>query len=248
MSRERRRKGSTRKRRRSAALSSGRGRSIPTAPVVAAAGVVAVAALIGYLIWQVTNEPLSGLVKAAEVERDPAPDLPGEHVNLPELYADERGPATYRSNGSVPNTAKHVAADVDYEAAGNSNPPAGGPMWSGDCGRDAESSPDVCGPAPWGVFRTPWRPETLNHNMEHGGVVIWYNTADQEIIDDLEDFVEDLFPVVLTPYPDMEDEYVAVTTWGRIDKFPVSEYTRERLEEFNDAHNCHFRPEGMSDC
>ncbi len=93
-----------------------------------------------------------------------------------------------------------------------------------------------------------WPAATVVHNLEHGGMVVWYNTTDQTIIDDMEDFVEDLFPAVLMPYPDMEDEYIAITTWGRTDKFPVSEYSRERLREFEDAHNCRFNPEDLPSC
>ncbi len=216
-------------------------------PILIVVGALVVGGLIAFLIWQSGKEPGTRFASAAEVETDPAPDLPGVHVNLPEIYQDERGLATYASDGSVPNTAPHVSDDVDYESVGNSNPPAGGPHWAGGCPSDPEEA-GRCGPAPWGIFRVPWPPETLLHNLEHGGMVIWYNTVDQGIIDDMEDFVEDLFPVVLSPYPDMEDEYIAVTTWGRIDKFPVSEYTRDRLREFEDAHNCRFNPEDLPDC
>ncbi len=248
MSREKRRQGSTRSRRTPAASAGSSGPSIPTIPIVIFVGILAVVGLIAFLIWQSGKEPGTRFAAAAEVEKDPAPDLPGEHVNLPEIYQDERGLATYGSDGSVPNTAPHVSVDVDYEADGNSNPPAGGPHHAGGCGNDPEEAPPVCGPAPWGVYRAPWSPSTLIHNMEHGGMVVWYNTTDQAIIDDLEDFARDLFPVVLNPYPDMEDEYIAVTTWGRIDKFPVSEYTRDRVEEFEDVHNCRFNPEDLPDC
>ena len=83
--------------------------------------------------------------------------------------------------------------------------------------------------------------------MEHGGTIVWYNTTDQATIDDLEDFVEDNRDklLVLTPYPDMEDEYVAITVWARRDKFPVSEYSRDRLEDFMDDFYCKFDPEGF---
>ncbi len=191
--------------------------------------------------------PPSQYPEAAAIELDTAPDLPGEYVNLPEIYQDDRGLATYGSDGSVPSTAPHVQDDVDYEGVGNSNPPAGGPHWSGGCGRDPTEAGE-CGPAPWGIFRDPWPAETVVHNMEHGGMVVWYNTTDQEIIDEMEGFAQELFPIVLMPYPDMEDETIAVTTWGRIDKFPVSEYSRERLEEFEDVHNCRFNPESLPDC
>ncbi len=194
-----------------------------------------------------TPTPVSRFASAAAIELDPAPDLPGEYVNLPEIYQDERGLASYGSDGSVPNTAPHVQDDVDYEGVGNSNPPAGGPHWAAGCTRDPTEAGE-CGPAPWGIFRDPWPAETLVHNMEHGGMVIWYNTTDQAVIDDMESFVQDLFPVVLTPYPDMEEETIAMTTWGRILKFPVSEYTRERLIEFENVHNCRFNPESLPDC
>ena len=191
--------------------------------------------------------PTSRFNSAAAVELSEDPELPGEHVALPEIYQDERGLASYGSDGSVPNTAPHVTDDIDYAAVGNSNPPAGGPHWAGACPSDPLEA-NRCGPAPWGIYRDPWPPQTLVHNMEHGGMVIWYNTTDQTVIDDMESFVQDLFPVVLTPYPDMEDETIAMTTWGRILKFPVSEYTRERLEEFEDVHNCRFNPESLPDC
>ncbi len=247
MSRERKRRASTGSRRTPAASSGGGGPSIPTIPVVIGVGVILVVALIAFLIWQSGKEAGTRFAAAAEVEKDPAPDLPGEYVNLPEIYQDERGLASYGSDGSVPNTAPHVTGDVDYDSVGNSNPPAGGPHWAGGCPRDPEDA-GQCGPAPWGIYRAPWPPETMLHNMEHGGIVIWYNTTDQAIIDDMEGSVEDLFPVVLTPYPDMEAEHIAITSWGRIDKFPVSEYSRERLEEFDEAHNCRFNPEDLPDC
>ena len=60
--------------------------------------------------------------------------------------------------------------------------------------------------------------------------------------------MQDLFPVLMMPYPDMEDETIALTTWTRIDKFPVSEYSRDRLEEFEDELNCRFNPEDLPDC
>ena len=220
-------------------------------PIAVILGVAAIVGLVGYLIWQQGKPAGSSFEGAAAIELDPAPDLPGEYVNLPELYKDERGLAHYGASSSEgPNTATHVTGDVDYAAAGNSNPPVGGPHWgAGTCGPDPETSPGNCGPAPWGIYRAPWDAETLVHNLEHGGAVIWYNTTDQSVIDDLENYVKDVKgPVVLTPYPDMEPEMVALTTWGRIDKFPVSEYTTDRVDQFIDANNCRFNPEDLPSC
>ena len=135
---------------------------------------------------------------------------------------------------------------MDYDAVGNSNPPAGGPHWSGGCPRDPTEA-EECGPAPWGIYRDPWPAETVVHNMEHGGTAIWYNTTDQAVIDDLEDYVggnSDKL-LVLTPYAEMEAEHVAITIWSRIDLIPVSEYSRDRINAFMDAWYCAWDPEGF---
>ena len=182
---------------------------------------------------------------SAVMELDPAPGLPGDHVNLPEIYQDERGLASY-AGGDLPNTAPHVTVDVDFVADGNSNPPTGGPHWgNGSCGENPKDAPPFCGPAPWGVYRDPWPAATLVHNMEHGGTVIWYNTTDQAVIDDLENYVggnSDKL-LVLAPYPEMEAEHVAITIWSRIDLIPVSEYSRDRIDAFMDAWYCVWDPE-----
>ena len=248
MSREKRRRGSTRRLRTAAASSSGSGRSIPMIPVVIVVGVIAVVGLIAFLIWQSGKEPSLASGAAAEHELDPAPDKAGDYVNLPEIYEDERGLATYASDGSTPNTAPHVTRDVDYVADGNSNPPAGGPHWgSGSCSADPEDTPRFCGPVRSGIYRQPWEASSLIHSMEHGGTVIWYNTTDQDVIDDLEDFLNDNRDknLVLTPYPEMEAEHIAITVWSRIDLIPVSEYSQDRLDDFMDDWYCKFDPEGF---
>ncbi len=216
----------------------GGGPSIPTVPLVIVIGVAVVAGLVAYLVWQQGQGGGDGPGDYARIEGDMPTDKPGEHVDLQGIYDGFYG----NRNGN--NTEPHVTGKVDFSEQGL--PPAGGPMWGGGCGRDAESSPAVCGPAPWGIFRTPWRPETLNHNMEAGGTVIWYNTTDQDVVGDLEDFVGDNSDklLVLAPYPEMEEERIAITVWAHRDKFPVSVYSRSRLEDFMDAFYCKFDPEG----
>ena len=179
--------------------------------------------------------------QAAEADDDPA--LPGEFVDLREIYGG------FYANRDGPNTAPHTQVEVDYAADGNSNPPAGGPHWSGPCGDDPAAAPAVCGPAPWGIYRAPWQPETLLHNMEHAGVIVWYNTQNRDIVNELEDAIDarlrngDL--LVLTPYPGMEREQIAVTAWSRVDTFPTADYSLARVEAFIDAHMRRFNPEGF---
>lgn len=180
--------------------------------------------LIAYLIFQ-SGQPLTDdNAKWQSVEADPAPDLPGEFVDLPAAYGGPYGDRTQPDN-----TAAHVSEPVDFSKQGL--PPAGGPMW------------EEHGQA--GIYREPQQPEVLNHLMEHAGIVIWYNTSHMR--DELEDFTEghDDKPIVLTPYPDMEDETIAITVWSRRDKFAVSEYSRERLDAFIDKLYCRFDPEGF---
>lgn len=226
--------------RRSAGAGSGRRTPVPSGmvPILVVVVIAAVAGLILYLIFQQGGEASDGFGDDARIEGDLAPDKPGEHIDLQGIYDGFYG------NRDGNSTAPHVStADVDYSEQGL--PPAGGPHWSGACTDDPESSPAICGPAPFGIYRTPWQAETLIHNMEHGGTVIWYDTTDQAFIDELEEFVKDNSDklLVLAPFPDMEDESVAITVWARRDKFPVSEYSLNRIKEFMDAFYCKFDPE-----
>jgi hypothetical protein len=177
--------------------------------------------------------------EARAVEADSDPSLPGEWVDLVAIYG-----GAYGESGA--NTSDHVREDVDYSVQGL--PPVGGPHWgTGACTDDPTTSPQFCGPAPWGIFRDPWQPETLVHNMEHAGAIIWYNTQDQAVIDDLESYATDLLRsdmrIVLTPFQEMGPETVAITVWSRRDIMPASEYSRERLQAFLDALYCRFDPE-----
>ena len=83
--------------------------------------------------------------------------------------------------------------------------------------------------------------------MEHGGVIVWYNTTDRATVDALEDIISGRLAagdlIVMTPYLLMEDEHIAFTSWSRIDKFPVGDYSSERVHAFLDDHVRRFNPE-----
>lgn len=187
---------------------------------------------------------LSADERALAAEADSDPSLPGEYIDLPAIYG-----APYPFGPPPP----HQDGPIDYSAQGL--PPAGGlhwgpsTGWAGPCPEDPATAPLNCGPVPWGVYRSPWHAESLVHNMEHAGIVIWYNTTDQAVIDDLEAFATQQFKsskqLVLAPYPDMEAETIGITVWSRRDKFAVGEYNPERLQKFIDALYCRFDPEGF---
>ena len=226
----------SRSRRTPQKVSRGAGFQVPWVPVGGAVVAIAVVAVIVFVVLQSGGSSSDVSEEAIAAEADDSATWPGEYIDLPAIYG-----------GAYPETAGHVSRDVDYEADGNANPPVGGPHWSGGGCEDPESASPFCGPAPWGIFRDAYQPETLVHNMEHGGVVVWYNFDDTALRDQLEAVVkahlEDDQLVVLAPYPDMEADTIAITSWTRIDQFPVSEFTPERIDTFIDAHDRRFNPE-----
>jgi hypothetical protein len=223
------------------------GLNLPWIPIGIVAGVAIVLAVAVYLVLQANKTPASDLARWAAIEKSIAtdPNLPGEGVDLETIYNGTYGSTTGN------NTGQHVTHNMDY-ASEQGLPPAGGPHWgSGTCGEHVADSGPFCGPVQWGIYRPPdyWPAESLAHAEEHGGVVIWYNTTNQQIIDELEADIqkrlEDGQLLVMAPYREMGDEIIAVTAWGRRDKFPVSEYNQERVDTFIDAMKCRFNPEVM---
>ncbi len=133
--------------------------------------------------------------------------------------------------------ASHIEDGTTYDAY-NSVPPTSGPHWSA--------------PAPWGIYGAPVPNERQVHNLEHGGVIIQYNTEDLELIRKLREFArsQSNFPcyLIVAPYPDMQST-IALTAWpgkpgtlttdatylpGVLDTMDA--YDEERLQAFVDAY------------
>ena len=116
---------------------------------------------------------------------------------------------------NVGETRPICAADAaDTSTCYNSNPPTSG--------RHAPQA------LQWGIYSEPVPQENLIHNMEHGGVTIWYNCDDgcKEVVDDLTDLVnkerDGGNALLLTaPYPEVEPDTVAITSWTRLDTEPA---------------------------
>lgn len=103
------------------------------------------------------------------------------------------------------------------------------------------SSPPTYGPhwptgAAWGVRTEDIPDERQVRNLAEGGVLIQYNTEDEELIDQLEQFAlrQSDFPcyLIVAPFERM-DTTIAVTAWGAIET--MDEYDEERLQEFVDT-------------
>jgi hypothetical protein len=142
----------------------------------------------------------------------------------------------------------HVTAGLDCRNPANASQ-------ANECGgADPYSSlPATSGPhwppdaiANWGVYSTP-QPETqLIHNLEHGGIVIWYDPEqlDQEAIDTLTQFVNaqtssglsGRFKFILSPWggSDPLPAPIVVTAWRYLlelaepDTAAIDEFARAR--------------------
>lgn len=95
---------------------------------------------------------------------------------------------------------------------------------------DYNSDPPTSGPhtaemAPWGTYGPDdvVEDQRLLHNMEDGGVIVWYRPADDpdatlDRLDALERIAASYRRVVIAPRPDMPTDY-AMTAWQRIQRF-----------------------------
>ena len=90
-------------------------------------------------------------------------------------------------------------------------------------------------PAPWRAYSEPLLDEIVVHNLEHGGIGMYYNCPDgcPELVEQLMEIRDEARRVVLAPYPDMETR-IALTAWDYIDTF--EEFDEARIRSFISAH------------
>jgi hypothetical protein len=91
-------------------------------------------------------------------------------------------------------------------------------------------------PADAGFSDTEIVPEQLVHNMEHGQIIVWYDSeAPGSTIDAIETVVEDdALALLATPYPDVPTgKELVFTAWG----------ASQACEDFSSEVFCEFRRE-----
>jgi hypothetical protein len=206
-----------------------------------ALGALAVVALIVYAVvsqTSATNEPPEW--QTAQLDSDER--LPGTYFAPhpgPDGLAGNSDDRQHFGNGVVQPicTQEQIDAGQIFDPiCYHSNPPTSGPHASS--------------PMSFGVLQNPAPKENLIHNMEHGGVVVWYNTTNEDVIDDLESIVREQYNdrrrlVVMSSYSGMEPETIALTSWTRLDKFPVGDFESKRVNDFIEEHQRRFNPEGL---
>lgn len=208
--------------------------------MAAIAGGIAIVAILVYAVLQ-TGNTADGLPDWREAELDDDANLPGlyvaPHPGIDGVSGTEDDRRHFNPGQSVPICNEEQLAAENYHdpLCYHTNPPTSGPHTT-----TPQGFTNLENPAP---------KENIVHSMEHGGVYIWYNTQDQDAIDLIKDVVSDNNDrrrfVGSTIYTGMEEETIAITAWTRIDKFPVSELTRERIQEFVEEHHKRFNPEGF---
>lgn len=112
----------------------------------------------------------------------------------------------------------HIAEGTRSPVAYNSTPPTSGPHY-GSLAR-------------WGIHGEPIPDELMVHNLEDGGVGVWYDCPQgcPELVEQLESVVEPYHEgVLMAPYPGM-DSRIALTAWTRLDQF--DEFDKERVVRF----------------
>jgi hypothetical protein len=130
------------------------------------------------------------------------------------------GPVAETSPGQpVPTmpTRDHVEEGTPVEYT--TNPPTSGPHWATT--------------ARWGVHsRRPPPDQRLVHNLEHGGVIIFYDPAqvDEATVEDLTELTNELQQervcILLTPRDSIQDDKpIALAAWGVL----------ALLDEYDDA-------------
>jgi Protein of unknown function (DUF3105) len=132
--------------------------------------------------------------------------------------------------------ADHITPGTIFPAAQrpySSTPGTSGPHW------------DPSGIANWGVYTTPQPEEQLIHNLEHGGIVIWYDAEalDADQVDELAQYVtrqnasgvSGRYKFILSPWegPDFGHP-MAVTAWRQL--LYLDEVDTGTIDEFARAH------------
>ena len=99
------------------------------------------------------------------------------------------------SSGSTPNAGVALANDgtahVSDGATCRASPASCGVQGNPYSSLPAASGPHWGNPASWGVYTTPANESQVIHNLEHGGIVIWYDPSlDAASVESLTSYVD----------------------------------------------------------
>ena len=154
--------------------------------------------------------------------------------------------------GSSPNPNEGVlqpddgSAHVEVGASCRSNPASCGLDGNPYSSLPGTSGPHWDTPANWGVYTTPQEESQLIHNLEHGGIVIWYDpeALDADEVATLAQYVETQtasgisgrFKFILSPWggDDPLPSPIVVTAWRHSLELETAD--TDAIGEFTRAH------------
>ncbi|MCZ6789761.1 MAG: DUF3105 domain-containing protein [Chloroflexi bacterium] len=126
-------------------------------------------------------------------------------------------------SGSIDEDPFQVLAEGTDYFGYSTSPPTFGPSWPTG--------------AEWGIHTEDIRDERQVRNLMEGGVLLQYNTEDQETIGTLVEVVErqGQYPcyLIVAPYAAIEST-VAMTAWGAVET--MEEVDGERIQQFIDTY------------
>ena len=166
-------------------------------------------------------EPITeGMILSGYAQWQPIPETPvqplviGAYISL---ETDVEGPGDH-----FPTTTSHIPEEERHTKY-TTTPPTSGVHW--------EQA------APWGVYASPIANERQVANLEAGDVIIQYNTSDEQLISQLEEFVrgQDEFPCHLVLAPNLAMPFtIVITAWGARDT--MDSFDEGSLQEFIDFY------------
>jgi len=207
-------------------------------------GVALIIGIIVYAFIQTTSASTNQTPGFIKAELDSRTSLPGTYVQ-PNPGPDGNLCTSVTCLGTM-DDRNHVTATIPICTADQ--------LQSNDIGNCYNSNPPTSGnhnpqPAAFKIYDNPVPKENLVHSMEHGAVVVWYNTSNQDVLNQLKSVVQAELDrrkfVVMSQYDEMEPDTIALTAWTRLDKFPVGDFNKDRVKTFIEKLDRHFNPEGF---
>ena len=134
-------------------------------------------------------------------------------------------------------------------SAYSTDPPTSGPHWIGGAAFTTPKGRIVAIPPAWGVYDEELPKEALVHAMEHGGVIVWYNSGsgcDAECQASLTRIVTRYLDagrhVILVPYHGLHTA-LALTAWTRLERLDRVDISA--IDAFVTTHDRRYDPEGI---
>ncbi len=158
-------------------------------------------------------------------------NTPEEEVDpnaTPDAMTSESVLGEINVQANYPGATDHIEFPTRVTSY-RTNPPTSGPHWN------------VPGVAPmnWGIYKQRQADEALVHNMEHGGIVIYYrDTATPDVINNIEAFVQNqpngVRGFIVTPGPATLPATIALAAWEYY--VLLSQYDETVMNAFVAAH------------